>query len=102
MERRTAIVERSWLLGPLFLFNNLHLAHHMRPTLPWYSLPQWYDLNRGALIERNGGLLYVTYFDVLRRYFVRPHHQALHPVQTVDETANAPAAFYAAGEAAQS
>ncbi len=41
VERRTAIVERSWVLGPLFLFNNLHLAHHMRPTLPWCILPGW-------------------------------------------------------------
>ena len=30
VERRTAIVEDSWLLGPLFLFNNLHVVHHMR------------------------------------------------------------------------
>ena len=79
VERRTAIVERSWLLGPLFLFNNLHVAHHMRPAMPWYELPRWYAANRAALIERNGGLLYVTYFDILRRYFLRPHHQTLHP-----------------------
>ena len=26
----------SWLLGPLFLFNNLHVVHHMRASLPWY------------------------------------------------------------------
>jgi len=80
VERRTAIVEKSWLLGPLFLFNNLHFAHHMRPTIPWYALPRWYAINREALIERNGGLLYVTYFDVLRRYFFRPHDQSLHPL----------------------
>jgi fatty acid desaturase len=80
IERRTAIVEDSWLLGPLFLFNNLHLAHHLRPTIPWYALPRWYAANRDALIERNGGLLYVTYFDVLRRYLLRPHDQELHPL----------------------
>jgi fatty acid desaturase len=80
IERRTAIVEDSWLLGPLFLFNNLHLAHHLRPTIPWYALPRWYAMNRDALIERNGGLLYVTYFDVLRRYMLRPHDQELHPL----------------------
>jgi fatty acid desaturase len=81
VERRTAIVERSWLLGPLFLFNNLHVAHHMRPAMPWYKLPHWYAANRAALIGRNGGLLYVTYFDVLRRYFLHPHDQTLHPAQ---------------------
>jgi fatty acid desaturase len=79
VERRTAIVEKSWILGPLFLFNNLHVAHHMRHTMPWYALPRWYKANRAALIERNGGLVYDTYRDVLRRYFLRPHDQALHP-----------------------
>jgi fatty acid desaturase len=79
VERRTAIVERSWILGPLFLFNNLHLAHHLRHTMPWYALPRWYAANRAALIERNGGLVYDSYGEVFRRYFVRPHDQALHP-----------------------
>ncbi len=85
VERRTAIVERSWLLGSLFLFNNLHVAHHMRPAMPWYKLPRWYATNREALIERNGRLLYVTYFDVLRRYLLRPHDQTLHPLQGGEE-----------------
>jgi fatty acid desaturase len=79
VERRTAIVEKSWILGPLFLFNNLHVAHHMRHTMPWYALPQWYKMNRAALIERNGGLVYDSYTDVIRRYFLRPHDQSLHP-----------------------
>jgi len=79
VERRTAIVEKSWILGPLFLFNNLHVAHHMRHTMPWYALPAWYNANRAALIERNGGLVYDSYRDVIRRYLLRPHDQALHP-----------------------
>jgi fatty acid desaturase len=79
VERRTAIVERSWILGPLFLFNNLHSAHHLRPSLPWYRLPRWYRANREALIARNGGLVYASYFDVARRYWRRPHDKPLHP-----------------------
>jgi fatty acid desaturase len=79
VERRTAIVEKSWFFGPLFLFNNLHVAHHMRHTMPWYALPRWYRINREALIERNGGLVYDTYTDIFRRYLFRPHDQALHP-----------------------
>ena len=31
VHERTAIVEGSWLLGPLFLFNNLHSLHHEEP-----------------------------------------------------------------------
>jgi fatty acid desaturase len=100
VERRTAIVEKSWLLGPLFLFNNLHLAHHMRPAVPWYLLPRWYAANRAALIERNGGLLYVSYFDILRRYLLRAHHQTLHPVEGACD-AWAPPHKAPAGDAAE-
>ena len=78
-ERRTAIVEDAWLLGPLFLFNNLHVAHHMRGGIPWYLLPRFYRLNRAALIERNGGLVYRSYFDVARRYLLKPHDEPIHP-----------------------
>jgi len=42
-------------------------------------LPSWYRLNRAALIERNGGLLYESYFDVARRYLFHPHDAPLHP-----------------------
>jgi fatty acid desaturase len=80
VERRTAIVERSWILGPLFLFNNLHVAHHLRASMPWYKLPRWYRANREALIARNGGLVYASYFDVAWRYFLHPHDEPLHPV----------------------
>ncbi len=79
VERRTAIVEKSWLLGPLFLFNNLHVVHHLRPTLPWWRIPRWYRQNREAVLLRNGGLVYRSYFDVARRYLLKPHHVAVHP-----------------------
>ncbi len=77
--RRTAIVEGSWILGPLFLFNNLHQAHHVRATIPWYELPGWYKEHRDALIERSGGLVYRSYFDVARRYLFRAHDRLMHP-----------------------
>jgi len=47
--------------------------------LPWYRLPAFYRRNREALIARNGGLVYDSYFDVLRRYWARPHDRLLHP-----------------------
>jgi fatty acid desaturase len=78
-ERRTAIVENAWIFGSLFLFNNLHAAHHLRHRLPWYQLPKFYRLNRAALIERNGGLVYRGYFDVARRYLLKPHDSPIHP-----------------------
>jgi fatty acid desaturase len=79
VERRTAIVEGSFLLGPLFLFNNLHAAHHLRSGMAWYDIPRWYRLNRAALLAHNGGLVYRSYFDVARRYLFTPHDAALHP-----------------------
>jgi fatty acid desaturase len=78
-ERRTAIVENAWILGPLFLFNNLHAAHHLRHRLPWYQIPKFYRLNRATLIERNGGLVYRGYFDVARRYLIKSHDSPIHP-----------------------
>ncbi len=76
---RTAIVENSWILGPLFLFNSLHSAHHTVPGVPWYDLPVWYKANRERLLQENGGLVYNTYFDVARRYMFSPHDQVAHP-----------------------
>ncbi len=80
---RIAIVERSWVLGPLFLFNNLHALHHAEPKVPWYALPKLYRQQRAHLVEANGGLLYVTYFDVARRFLFRAHDALPHPTGRV-------------------
>ena len=77
--KRTAIVEGSWILGPLFLFNNLHQAHHTKMSMPWYRLPGWYARNREALVAHSGGLVYRGYFEVARRFLLRPHDQLVHP-----------------------
>jgi fatty acid desaturase len=77
---RTAVVEKSWLFGPLFLFNNLHAAHHERPALAWYELPGWYRANRERLIAANGGLVYDGYGDVAQRFFLTPHDAPPHPL----------------------
>jgi len=76
---RIAIVERSWLLGPLYLFNNLHALHHETPTLPWYAYPSHYRRHRERLLAANGALVYRTYFDVARRYLFSPHDVLEHP-----------------------
>jgi fatty acid desaturase len=77
---RTAIVENSWFFGVLFLFNNLHAAHHESPRIPWYRLPAWYRDNRRRLVVENGGLVYNGYGDVARRYLFRPHDVSVHPL----------------------
>jgi len=77
---RTAIVENSWLLGPLFLFNNLHSLHHDEPLLPWYRYNARYRVARDRLIAENGGLVYSTYFEVAQRFLLRMHDQPQHPL----------------------
>jgi fatty acid desaturase len=77
---RTAIVENSWVLGPLFLFNNLHALHHAEPGLPWYRYNARYRVLRERLVADNAGLVYQTYFDVARRYLFHLHDQAPHPL----------------------
>jgi fatty acid desaturase len=79
ISERIAIVENAWILGPLFLFNNLHAAHHERPELPWYELPGWYRANRERLIRANGGLVYDGYGEVARRFLLAPHDAPVHP-----------------------
>ena len=79
MRQRIALVERAWILGPLFLFNNLHALHHESPLLPWYEYNARYRLVRDRLIAENGGLVYRTYFDVARRFLFRPHDALTHP-----------------------
>ncbi len=78
-EERTAIVENSHLFGLLFLYNNLHVLHHLKPGISWYRLPAVYRLNRDALIATNGGLVYNSYWDIARRFFVKPHDSITHP-----------------------
>ncbi|MBX5204077.1 fatty acid desaturase [Rhizobium sp. NZLR1] len=78
-EERTAIVENSYLFGLLFLYNNLHVLHHRRPGVPWYRLPKVYRRNREELIRSNGGLVYDGYWEIARRFFLKPHDDPTHP-----------------------
>ena len=73
MHERTTTVEGSWLLGPLFLFNNLHSLHHEEPGLPWYRYNARYRVRRDGLLAENGGQVYC---DVLRRRATLPVQDA--------------------------
>ena len=79
VEERTAIVENAPFLGLLFLYNNLHAAHHAEPKMPWYEIPAWYKRNRERLIRENDGLVYYGYTDVARRFMFKPHDKPEHP-----------------------
>jgi fatty acid desaturase len=48
---RTASVESNTLFGLLFLYNNLHIAHHLQPTMQWFELPAYYRKHRESLLK---------------------------------------------------
>lgn len=78
-EERTAIVEHGGPFALLFLNNNLHVLHHLRPTIAWYDLPALYRAHRETLVARNGGLVYRSYGELFGRFLIRPHDKLLHP-----------------------
>lgn len=77
---RTAIVENTNVFGLLFLYNNLHVLHHQRPSIPWYRIPSLYRKHRDSLIKLNGGLVYNGYLDIARRFLFRVHDDPRHPL----------------------
>ena len=76
---RTIIVETSPFWALLFLNNNLHIAHHERPQIPWYELPGYYEAEKQRLLARNGHYLRVGYGQIFRSYFFRAKEEPAHP-----------------------
>lgn len=77
---RTIIVEASPFWSLLFLNNNLHVAHHTRPRLPWYELPAYYRAERDVLVAKNNGYRMNGYSEIFRRYFLKPKEPVAHPL----------------------
>lgn len=77
---RCVIVEDHGPLALLYLNNNLHLVHHMHPSLPWYRLPAAYRANPGRYLGRNGSYRYRSYGEVFRRHLWRPKDPVPHPL----------------------
>ena len=76
---RTILVEASPFWALLFLNNNLHIAHHERPKLPWYELPEFYANERSRLLGRNGNYLKLGYGQIFRDYFFHTKETVSHP-----------------------
>jgi fatty acid desaturase len=76
---RTASVESNAVFGMLFLYNNLHIAHHLQPTMPWFELPGHYRRNREALLRANNHFVYRGYGQIARRFLLRPVFHPIHP-----------------------
>jgi fatty acid desaturase len=76
---RTRVVEANPLFALIFLNNNLHIAHHAHPKLPWYELPRAWLRMRRSWIE-SGLVFHGGYREVIRRYLTRPCISVEHPV----------------------
>lgn len=72
-EGRTAIVDAGPLMSLLFLNNNLHVVHHDRPELPWFTLPAIYRRDREDILRRAGGFHFPGgYLGIARKFAFRP------------------------------
>jgi fatty acid desaturase len=79
-QERTASVESNTVLGIMYLYNNLHVAHHLKPTMAWYEIPRFYRENRALLLESNAEFVYKGYGELARRYFFVPVFSPVHPL----------------------
>ncbi len=68
--QRTRVVEAHPLWGLIFLNNNLHIAHHAYPRLPWYQLPGVWRRVRPAAWA-HGLVFQGGYWEVMRKYLFR-------------------------------
>jgi len=86
--RRTAVVEGHPFFALLFLNNNLHIAHHEHPSVPWYELPaKWREMQAAA---RDSALLFPGgYSQVLWQYGLRSFIPLEHPDTASNQKATA-------------
>lgn len=77
---RTASVESNHVFGLLFLYNNLHIVHHLKPTMPWYEIPGYYWTNREKLMKHNSNFVFRGYGELVRKYLFKPVFHPIHPL----------------------
>jgi len=76
---RTAVVESNWVFGLLFLWNNLHVVHHVFPTLQWWKVPRVWRQHRELIQAHNGGFVFRGYGEIARRWLMTPNFIPIHP-----------------------
>jgi fatty acid desaturase len=79
VNHRTIIVEASPFWSLLFLFNNLHVAHHDRPALAWYRIPAFYRAEKDRLIAQNNGYTMRGYGEIFWRFFLKAKEPVAYP-----------------------
>ena len=79
---RTNVVEAHPFWALIFLNNNLHVAHHAHPHVPWHELPRlWHGMRHSSAPF---GRVFRGYREVAREYLFRPFITAEHPFARVD------------------
>jgi len=79
---RTNVVEAHPLWAMIFLNNNLHVAHHAYPHVPWYHLPRvWRDMKEAG---GAGGRIFNGYGEVAAHFLFRPFITAEHPFSPLE------------------
>jgi fatty acid desaturase len=78
-EERIAVVESNWVFGLLFLWNNLHIVHHLEPALAWYEIPGRYRRDRDRYLSQNGAYRFRGYGEIAGRWLLRPVFRPVHP-----------------------
>jgi fatty acid desaturase len=89
-DHRIAIVESNGIFGLLFLWNNIHVVHHIYPSMPWYDIKPYYGRHRGQLLALNDAYVFPGYLDIARRWLLRPVFVPVYP-GTAQESADRPA-----------
>jgi fatty acid desaturase len=76
---RTAIVDAGWFWRLLFLNNNFHWVHHRYPSVAWYLIPERWQAERDAVLQRNGRYFLPGYAAVAWRWLFRNREPVIHP-----------------------
>ena len=76
---RTAVVRSRGFWSLLFLNNNLHVTHHLRPDVPWFRLPALTDSLHADEIAADGAGRFRGYRDVAWQFAFRPRCQPAFP-----------------------
>jgi fatty acid desaturase len=81
-QQRTNVVEAHPFWATIFLNNNLHVAHHAHPHVPWYELPRvWRGMRQSNV---RVGRIFAGYQEVARNYLLRPFITAEHPFSPLE------------------
>jgi len=73
VETRTAMIMAGPFMSLLMLNNNLHIAHHEEPWVPWYHVNSLARKVNAVERAREAGLLYEGgYAEVFRKFSFKP------------------------------